>query len=776
VKNRVYDNRELSWLKFNERVLEEARDERNPLLERLLFQSIYSSNLDEFFMVRVGSLYDASLVDDSHKDNKSKMKPSEQLSAIFSRVRELISTEDESFKTINKALEAKDIMHKSMKNLTIQELEFLEAYYAYEIKPFLNALVIDKRHPFPFLPNKSIYVAAKLSSKSGITLGIIGCSEKFERVIYLPRQDDSIGYVLVEELIYHFTDKIFDGYKVEEKTLMRITRNADIDVDESFDRELDFRQNMSVLINKRKRLCPVRLQLSKQVSESLQKELCSRLELSKKQVFVEKTPLDLSYVFKVFDKAADKKELFFEPQTSQLSRMIDENRTMIDQIDEGDLFLSYPYESIQPFIRLLNEAAKDETVVSIKMTLYRVAKNSKVIKALCAAAENGKEVCVLVELRARFDEENNIGWSKQLEEAGCRVMYGPKGLKVHSKLCLITRKTAEGVKYTTQIGTGNYNEKTAGLYTDLCLMTANRDIAKDAVEVFRALSVGELVEKSDLLLVAPRCLQNRVLEMMDNEIAIAKAGGDGYVGAKLNSLTDKVIMDKIIECSQAGVKVELVIRGISCLVAGVEGVTENVRIRSIVGRYLEHSRIYIFGSGVRKSVYISSADYMTRNTTRRVEVAAPVLDAEIKKRILDLFETQMNDNVKARDMLPDGTYVRKPSAGVSVDAQSRFFAEAYANVPKPKPKPEPKPEIKPEPIAETKSEPIPETKTEPQTEQRTEAPEMTSVTATEAQTVDNPAVQPDIPEKPEAAPVKKKVSGQGSSGYSVVKVKVKKIK
>ena len=773
MKNRVYDNRELSWLKFNERVLEEARDERNPLLERLLFQSIYSSNLDEFFMVRVGSLYDASLVDDSHKDNKSKMKPSEQLSAIFSRVRELISTEDESFKTINKALESKDIMHKSMKNLTIQELEFLEAYYAYEIKPFLNALVIDKRHPFPFLPNKSIYVAAKLSSKSGITLGIIGCSEKFERVIYLPRQDDSIGYVLVEELIYHFTDKIFDGYKVEEKTLMRITRNADIDVDESFDRELDFRQNMSVLINKRKRLCPVRLQLSKQVSESLQKELCSRLELSKKQVFVEKTPLDLSYVFKVLDKAADKKELFFEPQTSQLSRMIDENRPMIDQIDEGDLFLSYPYESIQPFIRLLNEAAKDETVVSIKMTLYRVAKNSKVIKALCAAAENGKEVCVLVELRARFDEENNIGWSKQLEEAGCRVMYGPKGLKVHSKLCLITRKTAEGVKYTTQIGTGNYNEKTAGLYTDLCLMTANRDIAG---EVFRALSVGELVEKSDLLLVAPRCLQNRVLEMMDNEIAIAKAGGDGYVGAKLNSLTDKVIMDKIIECSQAGVKVELVIRGISCLVAGVEGVTENVRIRSIVGRYLEHSRIYIFGSGVRKSVYISSADYMTRNTTRRVEVAAPVLDVEIKKRILDLFETQMNDNVKARDMLPDGTYVRKPSAGVSVDAQSRFFAEAYANVPKPKPKPEPKPEIKPEPIAETKSETIPETKTEPKTEQTTEAPAVTSVTATEVQTVDNPAVQPDIQDKPEAAPVKKKVSGQGSSGYSVVKVKVKKIK
>ena len=753
MKNRVYDNRELSWLKFNERVLEEARDERNPLLERLMFQSIYGSNLDEFFMVRVGSLYDASLVDDSQKDNKSKMKPSEQLSAIFSRVRELIPTEDESFKAINKALEPNNIMHKSMKSLTMQELEFLEAYYAYEIKPFLNALVIDKRHPFPFLPNKSIYVAAKLTSKSGVTLGIIGCSEKFERVIFLPRQDDSIAYVLVEELIYHFTDKIFHGYKVEEKTLMRITRNADIDVDESFDRELDFRQNMSVLINKRKRLCPVRLQLSKQVSEPLQKELCTRLELSKKQVFVEKTPLDLSYVFTIFSKAEAKKELFFEPRTSQLSRMIDESRPMIEQIDEGDRFLSYPYESIQSFIRLLNEAAKDDNVVSIKMTLYRVAKNSKVIKALCDAAENGKEVCVLVELRARFDEENNIGWSKQLEDAGCRVMYGPKGLKVHSKLCLITRKTADGVKYTTQIGTGNYNEKTAALYTDLCLMTANRDIAKDAEEVFRALSIGELVEKSDLLLVAPHCLQNRVLEMMDNEIAIAKAGGEGYVGAKLNSLTDKVIMDKIIECSQAGVKVDMVIRGISCLVAGVEGVTENVRIRSIVGRFLEHSRIYIFGSGVRKNVYISSADYMTRNTTRRVEVAAPVLDPEIKQRILDIFDTQMNDNVKARDMQPDGIYVRKPSQGVAVDAQSRSYAEAYANAPKPKP--EPKPELVNAPVPD-------------------QAPVAAAVDIPE-KTENAPAA--DMAEKPaDTAPEKKKASGRGSSDYSVVKVKVKKIK
>jgi polyphosphate kinase len=387
-------------------------------------------------------------------------------------------------------------------------------------------------------------------------------------------------------------------------------------------------------------------------------------------------------VFSVFDKAQDRKGLFFPPESPQKSRMVDENKPMIEQIDSHDLFLSYPYESISPFIRLLNEAAKDENVVSIKMTLYRVAKNSKVIKALCAAAENGKEVVVLVELRARFDEENNIGWSKQLEESGCRVMYGPQGLKVHSKLCLITRKYDRQVKYTVQIGTGNYNEKTAGLYTDLCLMTSNSDIAADAEEVFRTLSIGELVESTKALLVAPHCLQNRVLEMMDKEIAIAKAGGEGYVGAKLNSLTDKVIIDKLIECSQAGVKVELVIRGISCLVAGIEGVTENVHIRSIVGRYLEHARIYIFGEGVRKSVYISSADYMTRNTTRRVEVAAPIFDEEIKKRVLDLFETEMADNVKARVMQPNGKYVKAEQNGCDpVDSQKRLFAESYANVP-----------------------------------------------------------------------------------------------
>ncbi len=679
---KVFDNRELSWLKFNERVLEEAQDENVPLLERLMFESIFSSNLDEFFMVRVGSLYDASLDDDTQKDNKTKMRPSEQLSAIFSRVRELGAVRDKSFETLLKELDLKGIHHKSVKNLSRIEAEFVESYYAYEIKPFINANIIDKRHPFPFLVNKYIYVITRLSAKGSKSLGIISCTDKFKRVVFLPSEEgNDISFVLVEDIISHYAQEIFENYKIDEKALMRITRNADIDVDESYDSELDFRQNVSVAISKRKRLCPVRLQFSKEVSDALTEALCERLELAKKQIFVQKAPLDMSYVGDVFEKAADKKGLFFDKFEPQRSPMIDQLKPMIEQIDHRDLFLSYPYESIDPFIRLLGEAADDSSVVSIKMTLYRVAKNSKVVRALCKASENGKEVVVLVELRARFDEENNIGWSKALEDSGCHVIYGPPKMKVHSKLCLITRNVNGEAKYTVQIGTGNYNEKTARLYTDFCLMTANADIAADAADVFRALCIGELVEDAKTLLVAPKCLQNKVLEFMDNEIALAKAGGDGYVGAKLNSLTDKVIIDKLIECSQAGVKVELVIRGISCLIAGVEGVTDNIHIRSIVGRFLEHSRIYIFGAGVRKQVYISSADYMTRNTTRRVEVGVPILDEQIKKRVLEYFDIQLHDNVKARVMGSDGIYTRAVDSGAKCCAQEKFTAMAYDAAP-----------------------------------------------------------------------------------------------
>lgn len=691
MSKKVYDNRELSWLKFNLRVLEEAQDSSVPIMERLKFASIYSSNLDEFFMVRVGALIDQKLYHDSDKDSKTKLRPSEQLSEIYSQVRKLADRKDKTFSTICRELELKGISRRSFKSLDKTEQEFIEKYYAYEIEPMLNAVIVDRRHPFPFLGNNELYVAAKLASKNGLLIGLISCTEKekFERVVFLPSENGELGYMLTEDIISAYADRAFSSYKIEDKAILRITRSADISLDDDFDIELDARQNMSELISKRKRLRPVRMQLSRALPDDVQSELCSRLELSPKQVFIEKAPLDLGYVFTLIPKCADRSEMFYSKREPQPSRMIDESLPMMTQIDRGDLLLSYPYESIKPFLRLLDEAAADPEVASIKMTLYRVAKNSRVIKSLCTAAENGKEVCVLVELRARFDEENNIDSSKQLEEAGCKVIYGPAGLKVHSKLCLITKRTGKTERYYTQVGTGNYNEKTAELYTDLCLMTANQDIGADAEKVFRALAMGETVDNLRLLWAAPHWLQNRAVEMMDNEIRIARAGGEGYVGLKLNSLTDKVLIDKLIECSQAGVKVELVIRGISCLAAGINGVTDNIRLVSIVGRYLEHGRIYIFGSGVRRNIYISSADFMTRNTTRRVEVAAPILDSALKDRLTDYFNVQFSDNIKAREQRSDRSYVHVRNDSIPLDAQKHFLAEAYANAPAPKPAAEP---------------------------------------------------------------------------------------
>ena len=691
---KVYDNRELSWLKFNMRVLEEAQDSSVPIMERLKFASIYSSNLDEFFMVRVGALIDQKLFDDAEKDTKTKLRPSEQLLEIYSRVGKLADKKDKTFATICSELELKGVSRRSFKSLNKSELDFVERYYSYEIEPMLNAVIVDRKHPFPFLGNTELFVCAKLASKTGLLIGIISCSEKFERVVFLPNENGLVHYMLVEDLIAAYADRAFSSYKLEEKAVLRITRSADISLDDDFDIEVDARQNMSELISKRKRLRPVRMQLSRELSAEVINELCTRLELSPKQVFVEKAPLDLGYVFSLCPKCSQRSEMFYSKREPQPSRMIDDSLPMMAQIDKRDLLLSYPYESIKPFLRLLDEAAADPDVVSMKMTLYRVAKNSRVIKALCTAAENGKEVFVLVELRARFDEENNLEQSRQLEEAGCTVVYGPAGYKVHSKLCLITKKTASGVKYYTQVGTGNYNEKTAELYTDFSLMTTNNDIGLDACDVFKALSMGETADSMRLLWAAPHCLQNRAVEMMDNEIRIARAGGEGYVGLKLNSLTDKVLIDKLIECSQAGVKVELVIRGISCLVAGIKGVTDNVRLVSIVGRYLEHGRIYIFGEGIRRNVYISSADFMTRNTTRRVEIAAPVLDDELKARLMDYFSVQFSDNVKAREQLSDRSYIHVSNDNMPMDAQKHFISEAYANVPKPKPPAPAEPEKK----------------------------------------------------------------------------------
>ena len=681
--DKLYDNRELSWLKFNQRVLEESNDNSVPLLERLFFSSIYSSNLDEFFMVRVGSLHDQMLIDDDDLDGKTKMRPSEQLNAIFKRVAQLNIKHDEYFEKLSNELKENGIKQVSVKDLSKEDKEFVNRFFKYEVSPFLSPQIINKRHPFPFLNGKDIYAVVRLSSKSSISLGIVNTSGVFSRVLFLPGKK-KIRYILVEDIILHNAGKIFSDYKIEEKSLIRVTRNADIDVKEAlFDQEMDFRGAMSELIKKRKRLCAVRIQLSKELSSSTVSELSSRLDISKKQFFVEKAPLDMSYVFTVRDKAKDKSNLFFNEQIPQKSPMVDESTSMISQIDKKDIFLSYPYESIKPFIRLLQEAAYDKSVVSIKITLYRVAKASKIVEALIDAAENGKDVMVLVELRARFDEENNIDWSKRLEKAGVKVIYGPEDLKVHSKLLLITRKYGNKAKYTVQVGTGNYNEKTAELYTDVCLMTSHQGIAEDAVNVFNALATDNLVEKASHLLVAPKALRPQLIEMMNEEIQKVKDGKQAYIGIKANSLTDKVLIKKLIECSKAGVEIELVIRGICCLIPGIEGETENIKVVSIVGRYLEHARFYIFGRNEEQRVYISSADFMTRNTIRRVEVAVPIYDNQIKERVYKYFKTQINDNVKGRVLQSNGSYKKQKQDDFdTINAQQIFFDEAYKNAPK----------------------------------------------------------------------------------------------
>ncbi len=672
----IYMNRELSWLKFNERVLEEAENPKVPLCERLTFASIYQSNLDEFFMVRVGSLIDQMLVAKDSRDNKTHMTPKEQIQAILPQVEILNRRKDEVYGKLMEKIEEYGVCLVDFSKITEEENKFLEAYFDMEISGLISPTIVGKRQPFPFLKNKEIYAVVVLTTKSGKErLGIIPCgSGVFERLIRLPGGNT---YMLSEELILHYIPKVFKGYQIKEKSLLRVTRNADIDADALYDEDLDYREFMADLIKKRKKLAPVRIELSRKLSESSVKLICEHLATKSQYVFRSQAPLDLSFVFQIEDALRKIPELFYERRTPRKSPAFTGDRPILDQIKEKDKLLSYPYESINPFLNMLHEAANDKDVISIKMTLYRVAKQSKVVEALIEAAENGKEVLVLVELKARFDEENNIGWSRLLEDAGCRVIYGLDGYKVHSKLCLITKKTDEQVEYYTQIGTGNYNEKTSRLYTDLSLMTYNVDIGLEAANVFQALAMGETIKHVDHLLVAPKCLQNKILDMIDEEIAHARAGEPAYIGLKMNSLTDKKIMEKLVEASCAGVRIDMVIRGICCLIPQVPGKTENIHVRSIVGRFLEHSRIYIFGSEGREKIYIASADFMTRNTLRRVEVAAPVYDEEIKARLLEMFRIMLKDNQQARQENGEGIYRILPTDEEPLNAQEYFYEQAY---------------------------------------------------------------------------------------------------
>ena len=679
--SKIYMNRELSWLKFNERVLEEAENPEVPLCERLTFASIYQSNLDEFFMVRVGSLYDQTLLDKKICENKTGMTSQEQIDAILKQTKLINKRKEAVYEELMARVAEQGIRILRFNELDEDGARYLEGYFKSEIAPLISPTVIGRRQPFPFLKNKEIYAVAVLGAKGKKDrLGIIPCTSNiFGRLIAVPGMPGT--YMLAEELILHFAPVVFKGYKIKSKSLMRITRNADIDADALYDEDLDYREFMAGLIKQRKKLAPIRLELSRDMDKKGIAVLCEYLELDENHVFMSSTPLDLSFVFQIQDLLRKNPELYFPKRTPQKSDQFQDGKSIIAQIKEEDKLLSYPYESIRPFLHLLTEAAEDPDVISIKMTLYRVAKQSKVVEALIEAAENGKEVVVLVELRARFDEENNIEWSRRLEDAGCQVIYGLDGYKVHSKLCLITRKNAGQVEYITQIGTGNYNEKTSRLYTDLSLMTSNVEIGLEASNVFQALSKGEVVEHTRHLLVAPKCLQNKVLDMLDEEIAHARNGEEAYAGFKLNSLTDKKIIDKLIEASEAGVKIDMIIRGICCLIPGVEGKTENIRIISIVGRFLEHSRIYIFGSKERRKYYIASADFMTRNTVRRVEVAAPVYNDKLKTKLQEMFDVMLSDNQKARKLEADGNYHRVSNDLTPVNAQEYFYAEAYHEIP-----------------------------------------------------------------------------------------------
>lgn len=677
-------NRELSWLKFNERVLNEAGNPKVPLAERLTFVSIYQSNLDEFYRVRVGTLMDQMDVSEVVRENKTNMTSEEQVKAIIRATRELEEKKTVIYEQLMGELEPKGIRLINFNKLSAEEGKILEEYFDREIAPYLSANIVSKQQPFPFLKNKDIYAVALLESKGGKTrTAIIPCSNNvFRRLIDIPTRKGT--FLLSEELILQFLPKFFKNYSVKEKSLIRVTRNADIDTEMIYDEDLDYRDAMENLIKERKRMNPVRMEFTGTLNKKMMHALCKTIHVEKEHVFRSEVPLDLSFVFAIqsYLKNTNAGELFYPRRTPRPTPQLNDKESLIPQILEKDVLLSYPFESMKSFINLLYEAAEDESVVSIKMTLYRLANKSQIVDALVEAAENGKEVVVLVELRARFDEENNIEYSRKLEEAGCHVIYGLNGYKVHSKLCLISRKTEQGVSYVTQIGTGNYNEKTSALYTDLSLITGNQEIGKEAAEVFAAMLRGETVEETHLLLVAPKCLQNKVLDMIEEEIQHVKNGEEGYIGIKINSLTDKVIISKLVEASQAGVKIEMIVRGICCLIPGVKGYTENITVISIVGRFLEHSRIYRFGTKERENVYIASADFMTRNTLRRVEVAAPVLDERLKNQLDWMFETMMKDDEKGKCLTEKGIYVDRNLHVQKLNSQECFYEAAYANAEK----------------------------------------------------------------------------------------------
>ena len=660
----IYMNRELSWLKFNARVLEEAESQEVPLCERMTFVSIYQSNLDEFFMVRVGSLQDQMLLDHEIRENKTNMTAQEQIHEILKEVKKLNRRKDQVYTELMKKIEGYGIKLIDFASAKPDEKKFLESYFNQEIMPLSSPTIVAKRQPFPFLRNEEIYAVVVLETRNKKEkIGIIPCSNNMlPRMIELPGGKGR--YMLLEELILHYIGKVFKGYKVKGKSLIRVVRNADIDADALYDEDLDYREFMADLMKQRKKLSPVRLDMSREMDQAVIEALCRYLEITPDRVFKSEAPLDLSFIFQIQDLLRKNSELFYEKRVPQKSPDFRENESILDQIREEDKLLSYPYESIRPFLKMLTEAAEDESVISIKMTLYRLAKQSKVVEALCEAAENGKEVVVLVELRARFDEENNIIWAKKLEKAGCHVIYGLMGLKTHCKITLVVRREEDGIRRYVHLGTGNYNDSTAKLYTDLGLLTCANQIGEDATAVFNMISGYSEPIRWNKLALAPLWLRGRFMRLIDREIQNAKDGSQAHIMAKMNSLCDKEIIEKLYEASCAGVKIELIVRGICCLKPGIKGLSENITVRSIVGNFLEHARIFYFENGGNREVYMASADWMPRNLDKRVEI--------------HVLEIQLADNEKAHIMQPDGSYEKIDRRGRKevINAQEIFCEEA----------------------------------------------------------------------------------------------------
>ena len=666
-------NRELSWLKFNQRVLEEAKDSSVPLLERMKFVSIFTSNLDEFFMIRVGSLYDMSLTDNSTIDSRSGMNPKEQLDAIFAAVAPLYKERDKTYSEIKKLLNPYGVCGLSIKELEQQEKKYVKKYFKDQILPILSPQIVDANHPFPHLLNKELYVIASLKQNGTSMIGIVPVPQFVSDILYLPGHD--IRYIRMEKVIMEYLDVVFDKYEVSNKNYICVTRNADVSPDdEALEINDDFRLLMQETLHKRRRMAVVRMETAEPLDKELEKYFCDKFKITPAQIYRTKMPMKLDYIFSIMDKvpASLKRSLIDEPFTPQPSRYLTDGK-VIPQVKKKDILLSYPYESMDPFLRMIKEAAYDPTVLTIRITIYRLAKKARLVEYLCAAAENGKEVTVLIELRARFDEQNNIDWSERLEEAGCRVIYGFEGYKVHSKICLITYRNRNNIEYITQVGTGNYNEKTATMYTDVSLITADKGIGEDAAVFFKNMSIGNLNGSYQHIIVSPTSLKPKVLSLMDEEI---KKGTNGRIIMKMNSVTDVDFIQKISEASNAGVKVDLIVRGICCILPGVKGYTENLRVTSIVGRYLEHSRIFLFGTGADQKIYIGSADMMTRNTEKRVEVACPVYDETIRKQLTHMLKIMLADNVKARELKSDGKYYMKEKGTSKVNSQEYFMREA----------------------------------------------------------------------------------------------------